>query len=62
MDRRTALDLLEVVRPDADDLHDPEFGEALEYLETDPKASKEFAPAGPGSPHRRGDAGRPDAR
>ena len=43
MDRRAALDALEVVRPDADDLHEPEFAEALAYLETDDEAREIFA-------------------
>ncbi len=42
MDRRTALDLLELVRSDANDLRDPDFAEALAYLETDESAREAF--------------------
>jgi hypothetical protein len=43
MDRRAALDMLELVRPDADDIQHPEFQATLAYLETDEQARQAFA-------------------
>lgn len=43
MDRQTALDKLELLRPDANAFQDPDFAEALAYLETDESARAVFA-------------------
>lgn len=43
MDRHTALDRLELIRSDANDARDPEFAEALAYLETDEQAQTTYA-------------------
>lgn len=43
MDRHTALDRLELIRWDANDAQDPDFAEALAYLETDEQARETYA-------------------
>lgn len=43
MDRQTALDKLELIRLDANDAQDPEFADALAYLETDEPAREMYA-------------------
>lgn len=43
MDRQTALDKLELIRPDANDFQHPDFAEALAFLETDEEAREIFA-------------------
>ena len=42
MDRQAALDQLELIRPDANEFHAPEFAEAAQYLETDESAREVF--------------------
>ena len=42
MDRRQALEQLEVVRPDGNDLSDPDLADAVTALDADPVARQEF--------------------
>ena len=42
MDRRNALQKLEIVRHDSDDLSDPELSDAIAALDQDPAARQEF--------------------
>lgn len=42
MDCRTALEILEVVRPGSDDLSDPELADAVAFLETHPECRRQF--------------------
>ena len=42
MDRQAALDRLELIRPDANEFHAPDFAEAVAYLETDESAGETF--------------------
>ncbi len=42
MDCRTALEILDVTRPDSYDLNDPELARAVEYLHSHPDCEREF--------------------
>ncbi len=43
MNRREALEILESVRPNSDDLNDPQFAEAVSWMDADQECAKIFA-------------------